>query len=222
VWLKEYHNIQKICNSEPAKVDYIFFYPSQRTIFLIEISDLYRNWVNTLKEKLRTEVWNFLSRENVTTNIKKEIREYIITHSDTIDELKQFRVFLENNLTKKLQQYINPEKAKLFKKEFLSKLSAFSEEFFLQKKSELIKKIDDTLRIFELFFEKIGKNQLFNFYLQNFKLKVILIVSPRGYNQVNFSVINRIKIERLKYKSIISDNCQSMENFQRNLRLTHA
>ncbi len=222
LWLKEYHNIHEFCNPEPAKVDYILFYPSKRTIFLIEISDLYRNWIHTLKEKLRTEVWNFLSKEKISIQIKKEIRQYIIDNSHIINKLKQFREFLKNDFTTKLQQYIPPEKVELLKKEFLSKLTTFSEEFHLQKKNEMVKKIDDTLRIFEIFFERIGKAKLFDFYWQKFKLKVILIVPPKEYHQVIFSLVSRIKLRKLKYKNIICDNCQSMENFQRNLMLTDA
>lgn len=63
LWLKTYHNIHKFCNSEPSKVDYILFYPSKQIIFLIEISDLYRDWINTLKEKLRVEILKFLSKK---------------------------------------------------------------------------------------------------------------------------------------------------------------
>lgn len=218
LYLKKYHNLSEFFNkSEPAKVDYILFYPSKKIILLIEISDLYRKLLKFLKNKLITEVKNFPFQKITPKRFRNNLRNWINTYLSNINDLNQLKKFLENDFITLLQQHVNVETIESFKQKFWFELDNFWEEFVIQEKNELIKKIDDTLRVFEIFFEKIGKADLFDFYWKNFKLKVILIVSRKGYHQVIFSLISRIKLQKLKYKNVICDNCQSMENFQRSI-----
>lgn len=226
LWLREYHNIHKFCNPEPAKVDYIFFYPSQRIIFLIEISDLYHDLSRFLSEKLKDEVLSFLSQEGFSRKDIKEIKGYIHTQTLCIKKPKELLDFWANNLTAKLQSYIVSDdeiKLEQFKKKlndlrekFLLNLNKFLEEFRLKKINELIKKVDDTLRIFAIFFEKVNRSCPFSDYIEKFSVKVSLIISPKKDDkQIRFA-LGSIRIERLNKKDVLIDNCRIMETFQFN------